>query len=198
MSVIVQIGASYYGLTVGVPFTVPGGVVNAIVQLQANTASLIGDAGSVDVCATIQNNAMATWTHTFDFSVTTDGFTPYSGGGAAPATWTPGNGWEAISDPHAGYILSPLIASTLINTATVYYDDPGSPTGDSGVFVTNAAFSLSVLHIVPIPSGGTNLIANGATPQTYTQFVVAIEDAGSTGLIVIRKLILTGSGVDPF
>lgn len=89
MRLLYKIGGSYYDAMAG-SFTVPSGVANEQVEIQVNDDDLADNTGSYQfqICVT-NNQVVGSWSHTFDFALGTQGWSPISGlsGGWSGGKW---------------------------------------------------------------------------------------------------------------
>lgn len=98
MSLIADIGGTFYPVLTGGVFTVPGGVSNSPVTLQANDGTLTDNAGEIAFNACVKNNQAGTFHHVQNFAVNpglfglcspTDNGVFIPGTGFQAATWGP-------------------------------------------------------------------------------------------------------------
>jgi hypothetical protein len=197
MSIIVYIASVPYALVMGVPFVVPSGVSNDQIQLQANDSAIADNSGSVDICVTVQNNGTATWAHSADFALTSDGFTASSGSGFPPGSWAAGQGWNGgISGaPDTRCLIDRSFGARFITSITVTWESqngagsysPGIHLYHSGPGVLFHALDGSAgMHTDTFP---VNLVADEIDPDIF-----------STGNSTCRLLSwsITGQGTNPF
>jgi hypothetical protein len=200
MELIVLINGAYYGFTGGA-LTVPGGISNKQALIQVNDPTLADNQGSYQVCAEVTNNQTPTWTHTFDFTVSMGGWSAVDvGGGTLAATYIPGTGWEANSGYNVGVIrVSRVSVAGTITAAELTYLYPDT-SHLASTELRNAAFN-------PMPTSPGE--PGAAFYQTRTEstpgnvdgtgFEMAlIEDSALTSGIVISRLVLHGTGSDPY
>lgn len=101
MALIASIGGTYYPAFSG-SITVPGGVSNAQITIQANDSTLTDNSGSysldIEVCRAA---AAATWSSFLDFTTS-----PYDwvNAGANQGVWVPGLGWQVECLQQSGVV----------------------------------------------------------------------------------------------
>lgn len=207
MSVVVAIGGTFYALPLATPFTVPVGILNQPVRIQANDSGLANNQGSADICITIQNNAVPTWTQIIDFTLT-DGLFVYDPFGAyVPpyiGNWVPSSGWTGSinnPDPVAGTSTVLRIKRDLLGTFTItdtvvsFHTDQVQ--ADSGRGIAFGATALT------IPDGSGDQTYHDPTNHVGPFSInigmgTAHSGGGATGAIILTKLIFQGSGTNPF
>lgn len=209
MSLIIEIAGVFYSLESGT-FTVPGGVINQQAVVQVNDSVLSDNSGSYSVCIKITNNQVPNWVHTFDFTLTTGGWTPELASGGAPAAlWTPGTGWvdqdvtfgvipDRIVDIHNTTTISFLSSIEVIGNFTAGHG-PG-PFDQFAVKVNGTPFGAVAYPSLPngaqdivVPVGVASVTDLEAFFQMCTTTPPPLDGSGT-----ISKIILTGTGVDPF
>jgi len=195
-SLVVNINGTFYSLSSG-SFTVPSGVTNASASIQVNDASIAGLSGEFVFQVCLTNNQAGTWTHIFDWALSPAGWETNPSGGS-PGQWVAGVGWIGTTTAQAVNIKTPFFTATQITSAELIYDDPGTgPNASSGVIVDSLGTPNFAVNF-PIPASGVNLTLTGSTPNTTTVLGCAIDDINCSGNAVLKKLTLTGTGVDPF
>lgn len=189
------IEGSYYDAMNG-PFTVPSGISGAAVLVVPNSADPTSLQGSYSYQVCVTNNATASWTHTFDFTVSPGIFAnalPGTDGG----TWQAGTGWVSSVVPATGAegctILGTFTNST-ITSVTIYYYTNG--TVGSGGRTLNVGSNANALQ-----TGDGHHIDTFVTPTNpcngiYCDCSFAPPNTGQ--LSVISKLIVNGTGTNPF
>lgn len=215
MSVIALIDSTYYSLTGGI-LTVPSGHTNAQVILQVNDDDLGDNSGQIAFDIQLCNNLPGSFTHVFDFTTSPGPFrletTSDPDHDNPHGVWTAGLGWTTTdalaAGPSGDYyrrcaIITTTSFSRTITNATLYYDYTAGPTNDSStpgvevypdlVITQAAAPSGTGLQAIDIPT---------TDPLTYLVLSVlpsrATSAGGLGGSAVIKKLIVTGVGSDPF
>jgi hypothetical protein len=206
MSLIVDIGGTFYSLEHG-PITVPGGVSNAQAVVQINDSDITNNIGSYTVCIKVTNNQIPStaWIHTFDFALSPGAWTAIvDTSDAAVATWVAGSGWQSGTGAGGGFpthyaiIMQLAFSAVEINTITALYTNSKSP-------ATTFATSLNAKH------GGATVVSSaldssagnkstqinpGALVDTIL-FSQSLDDA-APGTVTLTKVIVTGTGTDPF
>jgi len=215
---VLELAGTFYALTPGTPFTVPGGIANQSPTIQANLQlSTASGQMSFNVCVT--NNATLTWTHTFDFTLSSGGFVPnLDGGGNAQAVWVPGAGWEQTFIPNDGAGIAemrcrfhrtgitPAFAVTAM-TALVNFHAGSTidPTAgqDFGLFDGGAHFAYTMTPTYS--SNGDNQILGGpiaasGITQIFFDFYVglAVTPTNPGGTCLVKSITISGTGTDPF
>jgi hypothetical protein len=201
MQIIALIDGLYYDVLAidsdGTPtqFTVPGGISNAQVELQANINDLSRIQGEISFCVDVTNNQLGTWSSTFDFTQTDYSWLT---SGATPASYSPGDGWNIGSG------LGPFDCNLYINCAAcqvtqmiVYQQQFGFTPPASNVARLGAGGSVDVIN----PA-----FVNGATVTSYvdavgitgtTQVDLALGGGGGSGGVLVSKIHLQGIGTKP-
>lgn len=187
MRLIAKIGSVYYD-AYNTSITVPSGITNANVEFQVNDSSLSDNYGELTFKACRTNNAAATFTHTFDFTVSNHNWLANG-----VETWTPGVGWQCHatssvqSDPYIDF------TSRTLTSVTIYF------TGLTGTFsnqiLRGGAGSTSLA--TGIVSGTSPFTWNGSQASTEINLLFNHSGAGS-GDVTITKVVVTGLGTDPF
>lgn len=213
MTLLAKINGVYYNVY-NTSLTVPGGVSAASVEFQVNDSNLADNYGDLtwDVCIT--NNAAATWTHTFDYTVTDGAFAPISVTVGVPGIYTPGVGWthgdfqSPANNFFRGIIARRSMAARTITGVEMVYDVSGLATNqgggtifagifDSGGQIVGTAFSAMT------NGTGQHLVWNGSRAgATYIQPLLYSSYYGPAsnfaGAATVKKLIVSGIGTDPF
>ena len=215
MRLIYNIGGTFYDAMAG-PMTVPGGILAAQVYLQVNDSTLTDNSGSYQFKLCRQNNGTQTFSHTFDFLVSPQGFVNVVQGGWTPTNWgnwVAGIGWQGSASVsgqsiHAISIHHALVPDVLITGAKFTYDLtkgtgflPGLTDGISlnhgGAGVASAGIAADTA-----PNGTGLQIA--VVPGVYTidditiLVVDAYYNAGTDGTCAVTSCTITGNGNDPF
>ena len=215
-------GTNYYDFgpasnNTPVTITIPPGITNANFYLMPNTTDTVGF-GSVQFDAKYCNNAAPTWTQVFDFTANTFSFTPTANGGAAAAgIWTAGSGWGTsdVTDSAGTHYRRILLTRTFaapasITSAAVTYDfTPGTfdfPSVDFGLLVALPAIggTAEISQVSNVLPTGVDQVASGmvvVTTPTGVQLYLASSAtaaAAFSGSARIAKLVLTGTGNNPF
>lgn len=118
---VVFVGGNYYSLIDGV-FTIPGGVSNEQPVISLNTDTPGNLSGTVNFDVKVCNNQDSTWEHTFNFKLTTAGFSLKTEAGWAPPSWggwSGGIGWVAGDASTAGPLYTRAIDIHLTTPSTI-------------------------------------------------------------------------------
>lgn len=215
MSLVINIAGTFYAFTSN-SFTVPGGVVNQQAEIQVNDAALSNNKGSYEVCVTVTNNQAATWSHTFNFALSTGGWQQIQAvGDNHIGVWTPGSGWTQTQDTNGagnsrrGAVIKKLFASSTITSVSMLFDyvigTTNAPTdvAQGGYDNISTLFQNDYAHAI----AGTNLtLASGSITHTDTEIDIALKTdtnigggtGGFTGSCIIKSVTITGTGTNPF
>lgn len=213
-AVIVVIDGTAYALPPG-PFTVPGGVVNKQAYLQVNVADLSAIFGQMQIQVSVCNNQDVSFTHTFDFTLTTGAWTAQTGPGCSPdlAVWTPGVGWQTNHVICAGpnnyrvVNIERAFSARTLTKVTAYWSRTTGTISNSG----------DVNELFGGVGGGTafnqttNILVDPPAPWEWTgstsvdllamAIYAGFLGGGSTdpgGQATISKIVVQGLGSDPF
>lgn len=205
---IAKIGATYYDVYNGT-FTVPAGISTQPIQFQFNYASIATSSGDVSFAVHFCNNATATFTHTFDFTVTDAGwvaYVPIPGG-----VFTPGTGWVAASSVIGGSInnrwvnITKTFSSRTITSVVATFDYVRGTIDASQTHpeqIANATqYWLNELNAAC--TTGTNQVKGGAASYVSTSLQVLLQCHYNTGAVgsanaILKRLVVQGLGSDPF
>lgn len=196
MCLLYLIGSTYYEATP--TFTVPGGVINQQVQIQVNDISLTNNQGSYQICATVQNNGLGTFTHVFDFSPSPSGWIAHSDPSIS-AQWLNASGWIPLATGNLSSvnIERPSFSGRTFTGFTIKFRDSGGGASDSGLVVKDT-FSGTNWHLFsPLVSSGSPQILTFVGNFTAAHLFIELEDVDTTDL-VIEQVTVTGNGTDPF
>ncbi len=213
--IVAKIGPTYYDVF-GSVFTVPSGHASDPVQLEMNTPSPTGSGGDVSFTVTVCNNAPATWTHTFDFTLSPGGFVLGVTAGGNRGIWTAGQGWTNTDDTETlgewvrgAYFLRDGITPFTMTSITLSLDDHQgtfrSPAEYGiGLSLSNGDIPINLLN--PAVTSADNQVLGGPwsasgitsiTVQVATDTNVS-SPAGFTGSCRVFSLTVSGVGVSPF
>jgi len=214
MQIIAFIAGNYYdclGTDVDgnpTPFTVPGGISNAQVVLQANIDDIEHTTGDIGFCVTVTNNQVGSWTHDFQLETNPGGFTALSDGGTF-AIWSPSDGWIQANDDLGSCPPNPpgralLWISRLmptpryINTIRIVGEtstDLGPGSGARQLYIDGVGSSLGIDSNV-----GDFDITLPVNATVNTSFSILINSicVADLSTVIIHDVIVTGQGVDPF
>jgi hypothetical protein len=195
MSLIVNIGGTFYSLEHGT-VTVPSGVTNAVVSIQVNDAVLSDDAGTLSVCVDVKNNAPTTWSHTWDFTLSPGAWTPEGGGGG---TWIAGQGWDMTNVGGSSYnvdIVLPGSSGVTIDTFSLVADLADCDGTENLCILDNGRSGTIVCDA---NTNGHHVLTHGAH-TVVTGLILFADSVVVTGAphALLRVLVLTGTGTDPF
>lgn len=189
MQIIGLIGATYFDPMSAV-YTVPSGVIEQPLYVQANDGTLADNMGEVEFDVEICSGA---WTHTFDF-LTSDGGWSDMGNGSS---WITGQGWRGggtgnrdafihrlFTDVH---ILSIIVSgyTASVGGANQLYNSYGKRNSTTEFFNSTAA------------SAG-NFIRNLTVNETLDEIELDYNSGTTGGAIYITQVQISGSGEDPF
>jgi len=222
MQIIAHIDGSWYDpLNLdfqGVPqvFTVPPGITNSVVLLQANIDDITKVQGSVSFCVTVKNNQIGTFTHTFDFTQSPGGFIVDNQYLNASGQWINGLGWSYTDFENntgqwyrGAIILLPPVAPFDMTGISMVFDLTKGTFIDAfkyGVGIHTTPSADPVYELNPATSNGNNQVAGGPYSQpsvTSIKLIVSSDSdsstpAGFTGSTLIKSLTVSGLGPDPF
>jgi len=205
--VILLLDGVYYDTLPG-PFTVPGGVSNKQGTLLMNTDTPSTASGQISLNATVCNNQPGTWRHVFDLATQPGPFTGVAQTSTVPV-WTPGIGWTQGNATNGGcpggnqdeallWLELAMPTPTFISTvewAGSTDTNNGSGSGDRTYEVDGVFTSLGLDSSVG-PFDVTFPI--GATVSTSLGIRINSICFASPPNVVVNKLVVTGTGTDPF
>jgi hypothetical protein len=213
MTLVAQINGVYYNVY-NTSLTVPGGVSAASVEFSVNDSSLSDNYGDLtfDVCVT--NNQSATWTHTFDFTLSDGGFSILSVTTGVAAAYTPGVGWVnsdfelPANNFYRGAYIYKTFASRTITSIKMYYDLASHGTNQGGgstelsIYESGVQTFASKTFTNMTDGNGQFEEFNGSVPAARIDLNLWSSYYGPTsnfaGSMRIYKLIVAGIGTDPF
>lgn len=204
MSLIIGIGSTFYGATIGTPFTVPSGIINGQAFIQVNDDDLPDNSGSYNVCVTVKNNAAATWHQHFDFTLNDGGWQPVVSSGNTLSVWQPGQGWNLVcSGGGTGCGNSQIVrlfpSANIVRIVGVLSSD-GSPDGgqNAAIGYNSNAGSLGTFYVsdptVAQAPGGT---LDHSASITTTGIGLGCDQLNATNLLW-KSCDVYGTGVNPF
>ncbi len=209
---IAKIGATFYDVNTGGVFTVPAGISNQPVQFQVNYATIAGSAGDVNFKIGYCNNSATSFTHTFDFALSAYGWAVQVQGAGAVGSWVAGTGFVFGDATFGGnnvrtvsIVKTPIPARTLTDIKSYIdytYGSVTDPTVGIQRIDTNVSTWVSKTNANYI--AGSNQLLEGikteagvtAISNLMTSYRVAT--GAQSGNIVIRKIVVSGIGSDPF
>jgi len=204
--IVAKIGTTYYDIQGG-PFTVPGGHTNDPVQLEMNSPNPSLNGGDVQLSIEVCNNQETSWTHTFDFAPSTQGWFAVSNGGVFNS-WNIG-GWVQANDTSGGCSPSPSDRGLLgiaINMPSPRFitsirvlgntdTDKGPGNGLRAALVDSTQYNLGI----DASTGDFDAtVTPGATASTSLSVYVNSLCFASPPNITVFKVIVSGTGTDPF
>jgi len=223
MQIVALIDGNYYDVLLtsidGSPtqFTVPGGISNAIVELQANIDDLSMVDGEVTFCVNVTNNQSGEWSHTIDYTTSPHGISRAVG--LAPiGHWVPGVGLvndDGQSGSGAWYRGVAMNINTItpfnLTSVDIFYNltmgayNLGSSDGLSvdALVGSGAVGEIAILHGSLIDGTGLSHTGSTASPGTtgYQIILVTDDDASSPsgflGSCAVTTLVIHGTGPEP-
>lgn len=199
MSLIAIIAGVKYSL-VGGTFTVPGGISNQSVLIQANDSNIGDDQGDVCFTLNVTNNQVITWTQTLDYSQSGWGFQPArSGGTETPvAIYTFGAGWTEVQNVDGEGSTQDIIFSTVPFTATsIKFFGTCSPAANC-IISDGDAHDIFTSLASASENGDFELDWTGNFTFTHGLRLDIQQPGVPAGTATIKKVVITGSGANPF
>lgn len=217
MSLLCLIAGAYYDLGAG-DVTVPGGVANAQIILQANDDVLAGNNGQICGQVVVTNNQGALTTHVFDFTTSpfsSDWNPVTSSSGYIPqpsAQWVAGQGYKTVLQSLSGTPTNVIRICeiectkhfTITSIQIEYTFTNGSWSSPGGFYSDVQNFDATNWKAVAAPTAPTGPDVN-TTPQAigtriFVHFQCGDDITGADpgGEVTITKITLTVSGTDPF
>lgn len=214
-SLIINFGAGWLPLGTGT-ITVPGGVSNASPLIQVNDNAIGGISGEFqfDVCVT--NNAAATWSHIFDFTSSPhmEAWSISSVPGATPPNagqWIVGTGYVSTFYTDGGFAWRQVEIESTIHVSNltgliVEFDytagDQSAIGGGNDPMVVLADATVLIDIVAPSepvsPEGWSGSVA--VTSKLVISLLTGVKAGGADpgGTATIKKLTLSGTGVNPY
>jgi len=217
---IAKIGSTFYDVYNGT-FTVPGGITSQPVQFQINYASIATSSGDISFKVHFCNNVAATWSHTFDFTLSPQGFSQFVNAGP-PAwgvgVWTAGVGWvnsdgynTSANQSFRGIdiIRSGLSSFELMSMSMLVNMTKGAFVGGGisyGYGLISAPFGVYQQVLDGALVNGSSILVGPAyadhTAQTGLQLINICGNKlgtipGLTGACTIISCTITGKGTQP-
>lgn len=202
----------YYDLTIGTPFTVPGGVVNQTPMLVLNYVSTNVISGTVNCTVTVCNNVAGTWSKTINFLLTSCGAVQPVPTRPTWGSWVPGTGMDCSTASFAGcnqvrleFQLNFGVTTTLTHIDMEYNLTAGlSDCGSSdfvSVFLNNQSIIVYNVATPSVPAGSNQHIVDNTVRTGITDLEVffSAEETSSTpsGSGQVVSLTLHGTGTEP-
>lgn len=208
LKLIAMIGGTPYDVFQSGAFTVPGGISNEQLVFQVNDDVLGNNQGDLVFDVKICNNQTSAWEIVYDFTASTQGWTPDpdNGGGGV---WIPGVGWQTLCQFNPGdgnYYMNLALKLPVAgpsSTATyveMTYDMTlsGTLSGDKNSFYVN-----STPYILATPANGDNQTPSQSISVTgITQFKIYLEagfdpSACGSGVGTLKRARVRGTGPKP-
>lgn len=207
MSLIANIGGTFYPVLTGGVFTVPGGVSNSPVTFQANDGTLTDNAGEIAFKACVKNNQAGTFSHLFKMYVNPEGWAI-----VAPAgTFVPGTGFETVNDGPDGfghYFRSMHARVTFpartLTRVKVTGDITKGSTLDSSAYLVTFYDPSTNLFTVSYAAGSNGAgqhwewTGSDSANQLDVQILVGIGSSDPGGVGIFTEVLVEGLGSDPF
>jgi hypothetical protein len=221
-SLIAFDGTNYYDCGAAssgspVAITIPAGITNGNLFFMANTPDTIGF-GSVTFDVQYCNNAVPSWTVTFDFRSNKFGFEPFvfTVSSEVAAAWAPSLGWQQVNvsagtGPDLRFTEDHIFRSwgtpaTITQITMEYNATLGSDAGGS-TLSTSIHTALSgtdtPLRVVSTTTGSNQtLVFSGSQSADRLDLSIETSDAGAgatgDGLSQILSVTISGTGPNPF
>lgn len=217
MRLIYNIGGTFYDAMAG-PVTVPGGVLNAQVEIQVNDSALADNAGAYtfQICKT--NNQLASWSHVLDLQFNPHHFVVAPHNDACTGdrgNYRYGVGFETIAEGGTGcvrymYVQADYFWSTATEISSVdleydvVYGSVGGDPFELALQYYDAATTITNLQTVMPPVTGNDLHMRGTSPVTAKGLRFFLwtgdndTDSAHMGYGRAFRLSVTGRGFDPF
>lgn len=223
MALVGEINGTFYeilniplGGTQPTAFTIPAGISNAQMTIQANTDRLDLTNGDVSFCLEYTNNQAGNWQHTFDFTVAAfpADWHPLHDTSTSPAdlaVYTPGSGYTDVytCDVATGMNCERLVdvESTIhaqVTRVQAFFSlTPGTytqPTSTTGQITINGTHydvnTYPVIASSPLDTGPISVAATDIQIELASGTSINGTDPG--GSVQLSKIIVTGTGVDPY
>jgi hypothetical protein len=173
--------------------TVPAGVSNKLLILQANDSSLTDDSGQITFEIEVCNNAPAQWTHSWNFALDDGRFVAENGSVSGHyGDWTPGTGWTSTDGTEPGpellrdvVIDLPAVTAFHLLTATFTFNLT------KGAYTTG--FENAVRVIANQVAGSTDLITIVNPAAVSGDGQVQAAALSVAGVISLTLLVLASS-----
>lgn len=213
---IAKIGATFYDVQAGAPFTVPGGITGQNVVFQLNYQTIASSSGNLTFDVIACNNTAVNWTHVYDFrtspyssifSINTGGDAPISTAGVYVAgvgyqtaliKYAAGSRWYRIIDLQITKTF--MLTSWTVEFTYVAGAYGGNTVDSTWTLQKNGPVNLNVVTMPTAP----------VSPKVYTNAGLAITSLRTNsasgygtgvdggGQVTITKITVQGTGPDPF
>ncbi len=199
MSLIALIQGVYYPL-VGGTLSIPMGVSNAQVVIQANDSDLANNSGDVCFTLNVVNNQAATWSHTLDFAANSLAFGAcFFGTGDPAAVYTPGSGFQQVNNPHGSGDTYCAFARDVAFTMTrcdVYGTTSGSNQAQISDGTQHGAIIATLVNTNETGVFVMSFLGNHIMTTGLRIDMNNLPDL--VGTVTINKIHVEGTGFDPF
>jgi len=213
---VININGTYYALTPGSTFTVPGGVSNIQPTVQANLQLSTAE-GSFQYDVKVCKAGSSTWTRTINFLISDGGFSNWTGSTqSGPGSWVSGVGWESadhtnVSGAHfqsinlqrllPSFHLTSISLTFTLTKGTSDHDSSGLLSGN-GPNPSSISFGINVPLSV-MSNGAGQVVTSGVISLTGTYLVVYLnaaerDSAVTGGSMTLTSMTITGDGPAPF
>lgn len=201
MGLISKIAGAFHYLGDLASFTVPGGVSNKLLILQANDATFADNYGQITFQIKICNNQPATWSSLLDFRISNYG--SYNRFATAyAATYTPGIGWTfPLPVDSGGTSVEIDFASSTITglQTTIVANSVALPSGGT---IRARAIATPIIDPLVVAGSGTQVktYSNPAGLAAITDIDWTQASGGApsgSGSWVLQQALISGLGVKP-
>lgn len=211
MMILAYIDGVYYQ-AYNATITVPGGISNAEVTFQVNDSNIFDNSGSYTWKTCVTNNQTGTWSHEFDFEVSSGGWSGVAFNSNDAPTYIPGVGWDSPDETNAAGVTRMLtikrsgVPSRTYTSFTAKYEvSSASGTGTTeGVIAFPDENGASGVYFQSQTDGNGTYNSGAGFSRTDTAMAIRVQVDSTNGStvahahIVLKKLTLAGLGTDPF
>lgn len=173
-------------------WTVPGGITNGELIIQANIDDITRVQGEVTFCMDLTNNQLANWTSTLDFQAA-----PWPAAVVDFGNWVAGVGYEGVVNggvPNFVQITINVDSCDLSSAQMLY--DASAPGGSSQELL----FDVNGSPMCSAGSVGTgtmlSYICTAGAPGT-TIIIIVVSTGTTGGADALRSVTFTGTGAKP-
>lgn len=194
MQLIANIDGTFHPFVSG-SLTVPSGVSSGQVYIQVNDSNLTDNAGSYQICVTVQNNQSAHWTKDFDFTTSPGtGWYAQSGEGGH---WSAGVGWVSDNSFSSGTLGLRYLMPTSSFAVTAWSCVIANSSGHSlQMYADHSAGGTTTIDTLTVSSDPQTHVFS-SPGQLIPQDLLALFLTNVPGL-VIQSCHFEGTGVTPF
>jgi len=217
MSVLLVVNGVYHTISDS-SLTVGAGISNSQAYLIMNTNNIAIASGSLSGKLCVTNNQAATWSHTFDFTLSSYGFlTAYSTGNGGQ--WVPGVGFtptdiqdgvgtwfRGVSVHRLG--IAPFHETSLSMTFNYHQGAFQTCPGNTAELLVTSDGSTPQTFVnndCAVTTNADNQVAGGIGDHTGQTIIVmqlvtdenASSPSGFTGVAAIKSLTINGKGTEP-